>query len=120
MKYIGFLVSYNDPDYSWATASEAEQQAEMASHGDFSVAVSKREDCTILGGEALTDGDSATVLRQVGGEVTLTDGPFSEATEGIGGFYLLEAPNLDAAVEMFSVLTPYVVEIRPVDDSIEG
>jgi hypothetical protein len=48
----------------------------------------------------------------------LTDGPFSEATEGIGGFYLLDAPNLDVAVELFAALTPYVIEIRPVDTSV--
>jgi hypothetical protein len=120
MKYIGFLVGYNDPAYAWATASEEEQQAEMAAHGDFATAVEHREDCAILGGEALTGGDSATVLRQVGGEVTLTDGPFSEVTEAIGGFYLLEAPNLDVAVELFAALAPYVVEIRPVDTSVES
>ena len=120
MKYIGFLVAYNDPDYTWAGASEQEQAAEMEAHAAFGAAVEQREDSTILGGEALTDGDSATVLRQVGGEVTLTDGPFSEATEGIGGFYLLEAPNLDVAVELFSALSPYVVEIRPVDTSAGG
>ena len=43
------------------------------------------------------------MLRVVGGEpVTLTDGPFAEATEGIGGFYVLEAPDLDVAVELFA------------------
>lgn len=118
MKYVGFLVGYNDPDYDWATASEQEQQAEMAAHGAFGEAVAAREGSGMLAGEALTDGDSATVLRQVGGDVTLTDGPFSEATEGIGGFYVIEAPNLDVAVELFSTLTPYVIEIRPVDESV--
>ena len=120
MKYIGFLVAYNDPDYTWATASEADQEAEMLAHGAFGEAVEQREGCEMLGGEALTDGDSATVLRQVGGDVTLTDGPFSEATEGIGGLYIIQAPNLDVAVELFSELRPYVVEIRPVDESVEG
>jgi len=118
MKYIGLLVGYNDPDYSWASASEEEQAAEMSAHGAFSEAVERREDSALLGGEALTDGDSATVLRQVDGELTLTDGPFSEATEGIGGFYLLDAPNLDVAVELFAALKPYVIEIRPVDTSV--
>lgn len=120
MKYVAMLVDYNDPDYSWETASEDDQQAEMAAHGAFDEAVAAREGCEILAGEALTGGDSATVIRQSGGEMTLTDGPFSEATEAIGGIYILQAPDLDVAVELFSHLTPYVLEIRPADTTVEG
>ena len=72
----------------------------------------------ILGGEALTGGDSATVLRVVDGETVLTDGPFTESTEAIGGFYVLEAPDLDVAARLFSTLSMYVIEIRPVDTSV--
>lgn len=118
MRYAALLVGYNDPGRSWATLSDEEQQAEMATHGAFAEAVEGREGCEIVGGEALTGGDSATVLRRVGGEVTLTDGPFAEATEGIGGFYVLEAPDLDVAVELLSILSDYVIEIRPVDVSV--
>lgn len=120
MRYVGFLVDYNVPGYTWADASEAEQQVEMAAHGAFAEAVAAREGCALVAGEALTGGDSATVLRQTEGRVALTDGPFSEATEAIGGLYVLEAPNLDIAVDLFSLLTPYVLEIRPTDTSVEG
>lgn len=119
MKYVALLVGYSDPDRDWATLSEEERTAEMGRHGAFGEAVAAREGCEVLGGEALTDGDSATVLRVVGGEVALTDGPFAEATEGIGGFYVLEAPDLDVAVELLAILSDYVIEIRPVDTSVE-
>jgi hypothetical protein len=42
--------------------------------------------------------DTATVVRHADGETLLTDGPFAEANEHIGGFTLIEAPDLDAAL----------------------
>lgn len=118
MRYVALLVGYHDPDRRWEELAEDEQGAEMARHGEFAAAVEQRDGCDLVGGEALTGGDSATVLRRVGDEVTLTDGPFSEATEAIGGFYVLEAPELDTAVELLSILSDYVIEIRPVDVSV--
>ncbi len=118
MKYVALLVGYNDPERDWASLPEDEQTAEMHRHGAFGEAVTARDGCAILGGEALTGGDSATVLRQTDGELALTDGPFSEATEAIGGFYVLEAPDLDVAVELLAILSDYVIEIRPVDESV--
>lgn len=118
MRYVALLVGYTDENRDWATLSEDERNAEMARHGAFGEAVEAREGCAMVGGEALTDGESATVLRVVGGEVALTDGPFAEATEGIGGFYVLEAPDLDVVVELLAILSDYVIEIRPVDTSV--
>lgn len=119
MKYVGLLVGYVDPDRRWETASPQEQEREMATHGAFGAAVAEREGCAVVGGEALTAGDSATVLRVVGGEPALTDGPFSEATEAIGGFYVLQAPDLDTAVDLFRHLSDYVIEIRPTDPAFD-
>jgi len=118
MRYVALLVGYVDEGREWATLPEDEQAAEMARHGAFGEAVEARDGCAVVGGEALTDGESATVLRVVGGEVTLTDGPFAETTEGIGGFYVLEAPDLDVAVELLAIMSDYVIEIRPVDTSV--
>jgi hypothetical protein len=47
-------------------------------------------------------------------EVTITDGPFAEAAEQIGAFYLVEAPDLDTVIELCKVLPSYAIEIRPV------
>jgi hypothetical protein len=118
VKYVALLVGYHDEARDWASLSDAERAAEMATHGAFGEAVQAREGCEVVGGEALTGGDAATVMRRVDGRQVLTDGPFSEATEGIGGFYVLEAPDLDVAVELLSELTDYVIEIRPVDESV--
>ena len=48
----------------------------------------------------------------------MTEGPFAEGTELIGGFYLIEAPDRDTLVELLAVLPAYVMEIRSVDTSV--
>jgi hypothetical protein len=58
----------------------------------------------------------ATTLRTRGGEMIVTDGPFAEAAEQIGGFYLLDAPDLDTVIELCRILPPYDIDIRPVLD----
>ncbi|MGD9795613.1 MAG: YciI family protein [Acidimicrobiia bacterium] len=69
----------------------------------------------VFGGGLMTP-DTATVVRTDSGQRVVTDGPFSEAKEQIGGFWILEAPDLDAALDLAdqasrACLGP--VEIRP-------
>jgi len=59
---------------------------------------------------------TATVVRVTGGEVLVTDGPFAEGKEHIGGFTIVKAPDLDAALEWGRKLaraTTLPVEVRP-------
>lgn len=63
MRYVVLLADYVDPNRSWEDLSEEEQTAEMGRHGAFAEAVAAREGCELVGGEALTGGESATVLR---------------------------------------------------------
>jgi hypothetical protein len=46
----------------------------------------------------------------------MTDGPYAEVVEGMGGFYLVEAPDLDVLVELLGELPPYDMQISPVVD----
>lgn len=65
---------------------------------------------------ALTDAASATVVRAVEGEVSMTDGPYAEAKEQIGGFTVIEAADLDEALEWAlrgSEACMWPVEVRP-------
>ena len=67
-------------------------------------------------GGALHDPDTATVVRISEGEVLTTDGPFAESKEHLGGFYIIEADNLDAALAWASKTTAAVrkpIEVRP-------
>ncbi len=67
-------------------------------------------------GGALHEPDTATVVRISGGEVVTTDGPFVELKEHLGGFYIIQAEDLDAALAWASKTTAAVrkpIEVRP-------
>jgi hypothetical protein len=64
----------------------------------------------------LHEPDTATVVRVAGGEVVTTDGPFVESKEHLGGFYIIQAADLDAALAWASRVTTAIkvpVEVRP-------
>ncbi len=78
-------------------------------------ALLKKEGAWIFAG-GLHEPSSSTVVRATGGEVLFTDGPFSEAKEYIGGFWVIKAPDLDAALKWASKATLACVapvEVRP-------
>ena len=86
------------------TAQVEALEAEMKSAG------------TWLFGGRLHAPDTATVVRFVEGEVLTTDGPFAESKEHLGGFYIIEAPDLDAALAWAGRVTTLVgapIEVRP-------
>jgi hypothetical protein len=67
-------------------------------------------------GGALHGPDTATVVRVANDEVLTTDGPFAESKEHLGGFYIIEAQDLDAALAWASKVTAIVtkpIEVRP-------
>jgi len=76
-----------------------------------------REDVRVFAGERLQPADTATTVRASGGDLLLTDGPFADTKEIFGGFFLIEATDLDAALELVARI-PAVrlggsVEVRP-------
>lgn len=90
------------------TAAWAEYASDLASAGK------------LRGGERLHPVASATTLRLNGGERLLSDGPYAETKEQLGGYFVIEASNLDEAVELAGKM-PHLqdggcVEIRPVWD----
>ena len=69
-----------------------------------------------LFGGALHEPDIATVVRMADGEVVSTDGPFAESKEHLGGFYIIEAADLDAALAWASKTAAVIkrpIEVRP-------
>ncbi|GAA1898012.1 YciI family protein [Asanoa iriomotensis] len=104
---------------AWESMTAAERAALEASHASFRAAAGSR----LLGGEELASASmSATTLRaDADGGLVMIDGPFLETKEGLGGFYLVEAGDLDEVVALARML-PEVraghsgVEIRPVVD----
>ena len=103
------LIYENESDYANA-APEVYGQI-MDAHNRFAEQVTERGG-KIAGGNALQGTDTATSIR---GDV-VTDGPFVETKEALGGFYLLEADDLDQAIKMAKMVPARFggVEVRPV------
>jgi hypothetical protein len=113
VKYFVLLAGYGELPL-WDELTAEEQEAQMAQLGAFSEACAERPAVEILSEAPLGDGSTATTLRTRGGEMTVTDGPFAEAAEQIGGFYMLDAPDLDTVITLCRTLPAYDIEIRPV------
>lgn len=72
-----------------------------------------------LASEALQPVHTATTVRVRDGKPSVTDGPFAETKEALAGFYLIDADNLDAAIEIAARIPPAkygCVEVRPIRD----
>ena len=111
MTQYAILIYENEAGY--ATATPEAWGSMLDAHTAFAKAVADLGG-TILGGDALKPTSTATSIRK--GEVT--DGPYVETKEAFGGFYLVEARDLDHAVEI-AKLCPAPgggVEVRPVVD----
>lgn len=95
-------------------ASEEETQQAYADTGRFNDELQAEGVWVFAGG--LHAPSTATVVDGTGGEVVTTDGPYSEAKEQIGGFWVVEAPDLDAALALAargSKACRGKVEVRP-------
>ncbi len=118
MRFI--CLGYMD-ETKWDEMSEAERSASMEEC--FAYDDELRREGRFLGGEALQSVRSAATLRFRNGEVAITDGPFSETKEQLGGILILEARDLNHAVELMSKhpgvrFGPF--EIRAADESINA
>jgi hypothetical protein len=89
--------------------------ASHAAYGAFTADIKARG--LFQAGEALTPTSTATTVRIVDGEVVTTDGPFAETKEALGGFYLIEARDLDEAIETAAKIPAAregSIEVRPI------
>jgi len=110
-----FVVLLHDDETTWERASDAEREAVVRLHDEFEDAA-RAAGCRVVGGEPLRPAATGTVFRRRGTSEVVTDGPFAETVEQLGGFYVLEAPDLDAVVAAVRHLPEYTIEIRPVAD----
>ena len=114
MKYMALI--YNDP----ATEPEPGTAAfnEMMS-GYFAANEVYERDGVMVSGEPLQPVETATSLRIRNGKTETMDGPFAETKEKLGGYYMFDVPDLDAALK-YAALIPAAatgtVEVRPVMD----
>jgi hypothetical protein len=98
-----------------APPSEQEIGAVMTAWANYDREVKERG--VFLGGEALEQTRTATTVRVKDGQKQVTDGPFAETKEALGGFYLLECRDLDEAIEWAEKMPGAqrgAIEIRPI------
>ncbi len=109
-----FLILMAEDDHfrKWDDADEALRERVFADFRAFTAAV--RERGAFRGGEALAHPDAARTVRAGGGGPRpVTEGPYAETVEQLGGFYLIEAADLDAALELAALLPrEYDIEVR--------
>jgi hypothetical protein len=105
------LLIYGD-EREWTEVSDSDKAAMYAEYEKFGRMLEERG--AIRGGAELVATSAATTVRATGGETLVTDGPFAETTEQLGGFYLVEAADLDEAIEYAKALPAGTVEVRPV------
>jgi len=112
MKYM--LLIYGK-EYSPAEVSEEEQQAEMAQY--FAINEHLRQRGSEYQGEALMPASTATTVRVRDDKTITTDGPFAETHEVLGGFYIVDAKDLDDAIAIAGMIPGArkgSIEIRPI------
>jgi hypothetical protein len=114
MNYM--LLIYNDPAREPAYGTP-DFQAMMG--GFFALNEKMKADGVLRGGEGLQGIETATSLRIKGGKVETMDGPFAETREHLGGYYIVEVPDLDAALK-YAAMIPSAsfgtIEVRPLMD----
>ena len=82
---------------------------------DFDAGIRKTGQC--LASEALQSVQTATTVRMRGGKLSVTDGPFAETKEELAGFYMIEARDLNEAIQVAAKIPPArvgCVEVRPI------
>ncbi|MGW5163379.1 YciI family protein [Nonomuraea wenchangensis] len=114
MKFL--LIMHNNP-LVWDALTEEERQEVMSGHGPFMETV--RESGELVGSIALADPERSAVVRVRGGVPAVTDGPYLEAKEFLGGYYLVECDSRERALELAALIPDarvdgLGVEVRPV------
>ena len=111
MKYI--LLIYDD-EKAWGKMSETEQQKIFKDYGDLTESIKKAGQ--YVSGSQLHPTSAATSVKVRSGKRLVTDGPFAETREQLGGYYLVEARDLDEAIGIAARIPSArigTIEVRP-------
>ena len=112
MKYLCLIY---ENEGAWASISKEDADAIMGEYFAFTDGIKKSKH--YIGGEALQPTETATTVRVRNGKISTTDGPFAETKEQLGGYYLIDAKDLNDAIHVAAKI-PAVrngsVEIRPI------
>jgi hypothetical protein len=114
MKYA--LLIYQDKAFEaqWADPSDELKAEIYGAYSEFGKLLEQRG--AMVDGNELGLSHTATTVRKRNGEIAVTDGPFAEVAEQLGGYYVIEAADLDEALELAKALPSDLVEVRPIVD----
>jgi hypothetical protein len=112
-----YLLSvWHDEPYDDLDLSAPEIRRQMARTGELTAEMERAGAWVFVAG--LRPVSSATVVRAAGGDTSMTDGPYAETKEHMGGFWVIEVPDLDAALAwaaQASAACERPIEVRPVE-----
>ena len=110
-----YLLMIYAKEAAWEKMSPAEQQQGMAAYNAFTEALKKSG--TLIGSNRLRPASAGTTVRVVNGKSQVQDGPYADTKEQLGGYYLIDVADLDAALA-WAARCPGashgIVEVRPV------
>jgi hypothetical protein len=112
MQYVCLIY---DDETIWETMPEDERNAVMGEYMGFTDSI--KQSGNYVAGDALKPTSTATTVRIRGGETLVTDGPFAETKEQLGGYYLIEAKDADEALKIAERIPSArygSIEVRPV------
>jgi hypothetical protein len=112
MQYL--LLIYDD-ESKMKSATPADQSAMFKEYGEFTASIVKTGN--MKGGDALQPSSTATTVRVREGKTLTTDGPYAETREQLGGYYLVEAKDLDEAIKIGARIPSArhgAIEVRPI------
>lgn len=114
MQYMALI--YSDPSLEPAYGTP---EFDTMMQGYFALNETLKAAGVYVSGEGLQDIDTATSVRVRGGKVETMDGPFAETKERLGGFFVIDVPDLDAALHYAAMIPSAAygtVEVRPLMD----
>ena len=117
MKYA--LLIYQDKAFEeqWTDPSDEFRAEVYSAFSEFGKLLEQRN--AMIDGNELGLSHTATTVRKHNGDVAVTDGPFAEVAEQLGGYYVVQAADLDEALELAKALPSDIVEVRPIVE-LEG
>ncbi|MEM5382719.1 YciI family protein [Paraburkholderia phymatum] len=112
MQYL--LMIYSEEN-RWSQMTDGERQQGVAAYQAYTESLKKAE--ALVGANRLQHTNTATTVRLVDGKPQVLDGPYSDSKEQLAGYYLIDVPNLDAAIAWASRCPGAahgMMEVRPV------
>ena len=110
-----YLLAIYSNESGWSTMTAAEQEQGMRAYGAYTEALKQAD--AFRGSNRLQGSGSATTVRVKDGKQQVLNGPYADSKEQLGGYFLIDAPDLDAAIS-WAARCPGashgIVEVRPV------